>query len=35
MPQKKLLIDMIENRDSVLDSAVFDCNIAWKESTNL
>lgn len=31
----KLLIDMIENRDSVLDSAVFDCNIAWKESTNL
>ena len=31
----KLLIDRIENRDSVLDSAVFDCNIAWKESTNL
>lgn len=31
----KLLIDMIESRDSVLDSAVFDCNIVWKESTNL
>lgn len=31
----KLLIDMIENRDSALDSVVFDCSISWKESTDL
>lgn len=31
----KLLIDMIENRDSNLDSVVFDCSISWKESTDL
>lgn len=31
----KLLIDMIENRESVLDSVVFDCSITWKESTDL
>lgn len=31
----KLLIDMIENRESVLDSVIFDCSISWKESTDL
>ncbi len=31
----KLLIDMIENRESILDSVVFDSSISWKESTDL
>ena len=31
----KLLIDMIENRESILDSVIFDSSISWKESTDL
>ncbi len=31
----KLLIDMIENRESILDSETFDCSVSWKESTDL
>ena len=31
----KLLIDMIENRESILDSVEFESSIIWKESTDL
>ena len=31
----KLLIDMIENRESILDSVEFESSISWKESTDL